>query len=163
MVTFECIEGNSYSNEPKRPPKTGHLSIQVHSIKDIDHAAYEEEEEAAERFKVSIESDFGWTNRMMCPVSHAGQKTEREAFFKFKVDTRETIQFFLLKRDKNTGNPVTICVLFLRVLDIDTYSTRKGSTSSGGALNAWFPLAPAGKVHLTISFGKFFFKPTRMI
>lgn len=108
---------------------------------------------------------------MACRVS-ADQAQEKEAFFDFKeIDTHATIQLFLFKRDENTGNPSTIGVLFLRVLDIvihPSHNTHKGSTSSGDALNAspfipidaWFPLAPAGKVHLTINFGKFFFKPS---
>jgi hypothetical protein len=166
---LQCIEGNNYSEEPKRPPRTGCLSIEVHSIKGIDHAATSSEGS----FEISIQSDFEWTNRMACRVSHVGQAQEKEAFFDFKeIDTHATIQLFLFKRDENTGNPSTIGVLFLRVLDIITHpSTHKDSTSSGDSLNAspfipinaWFPLAPAGKVLLTINFSKFFFKPSDSI
>lgn len=110
---------------------------------------------------------------MVCRVSHAGHIEEKEAFFNIKeVDTHTTIQLFLLKRDENTRNPSTISVLFLRVLDIINHSkndTYKGSTSSDikaslfTSINAWFLLAPVGKVHLTINFSKFFSNPVILL
>jgi hypothetical protein len=104
---------------------------------------------------------------MACRVSHASQTQEKEAFFDFEVGISATIQLFLLKREGNTQNPSTIGVLFLRVFDIvnhRSHDTHEGSISLDDALNAspfttinaWFPLAPVGKVHLTINFGKFF-------
>lgn len=164
---LKFLGGNNYSEEPRKPPRTGHLSIEVHSIKGIDHAAVS----SKTSFEVSIQSDFEWTNRTACPVSHAGQAQEKETFFDFKeIDTHAIIQLFAFKRDENTGNPSTIGVLFLRVLDIVTYlghKTHKDSTGSGNALdaspfipiNTWFLLAPAGEVHLTINFGKYFSNP----
>lgn len=154
--------GSSYSEEPRRPLKTGRLSVEVHSIKGIEYAATSPEES----FEVSIQSDFEWTNKKTCRVSHTGYAEEEEAFFDFKeVDAHATIQLFLLKRDETIRNPSTIGVLFLRVLDIVTHHHNQRPTSSSDALNAtpfvpintWLPLAPAGQVHLTINFGKFFF------
>lgn len=55
----------------------------------------------------------------------------------------------ITKAEKETTS--MIGGLFIRVLDIINYTQRKDSTD---VIDAWFEIAPVGKVRLTIKYGK---------
>jgi hypothetical protein len=126
-------------------PRTGRLSIQIHSVEGINTSSGE----------ISIQSDprwdSRWTNRLKCRISRIGQPEKDEAIFDYgQVNAYSTVELMVLKTEGNAEDSPIIGALFIHVLDIMNYIHQEPD-----GIDTWFEIAPAGKVHLTIKFGEY--------
>jgi hypothetical protein len=101
---------------------------------------------------------------LKCRISHTGQPQEDEAVFDYGlVSAYSIIELLVFKTEgKETENSSIIGSLFIRVLDIINYRggnhTHQQDLADGASfsttIDSWFEIAPAGKVYLTIKFGR---------
>ena len=185
-----------------RKPLTGTLSLTIHAVKDVDHAATGRMSRGPETFVImKVEDAF--------KVRTRSTRTDKWTDEPHIVDIEKANEIELTVYDKSGAHPTPIGMLWIRISDVSEEMRRKrfeadfdnsqwvtadkmnnagqsdsgfssstnlaqdrasrGSSNREGALNApgqnpqnpaaidaWFALEPVGRIHLTLSFSKFY-------
>lgn len=183
-----------------RKPLTGHLTLRIHAVKDVDHAATSRFSRGPETFViVKVEDTIKARTR--------ATRNDRWTDENFSIDIDKANEIELTVYDKAGDRPTPIGMQWIRISDIAEEMRRKkiesefnssgwvsadkmnqgadlhgqagsqfpgaprpggGPGASGGQggpggqsnpvmIDSWFSLEPFGRIHLTMSFGRFFF------
>ncbi len=186
-----------------RKPLTGQLTIRIHAVKDVDHAATGRLSRGPETFVIiKVEDSFKGRTK--------STRIDRWSEEIHNIDVDKANEIELTVYDKAGDHPLPIGMLWIRISDIAEEMRRKkiesefnnagwvsadkmgnaspgkqdahlnmtptqywgvgnnappggppGSNAPGNvphpspqAIDAWFALEPAGRIHLTLSFGE---------
>ena len=183
-----------------RKPLTGHLTMRIHGVRDVDHAASSRFSRGPETFVILKVEDA-------IKAKTRATRSDRWPDELFNIDIDKANEIELTVYDKSGDRPTPIGMLWIRISDIAEEMRRKkietefnasgwvsadkmdhgggmmkqdspfqmntpsGQFSGGGhpqgpisgasqappiMIDSWFALEPVGRIHLTMSFGKFF-------